>query len=362
MNNFYGPTGSSSAPVPNPTGNHNQITAMRYDGNGDGQIDYYNSSGNGSTPIGNETAWNWAERGQLQDGALGPDIGSRQVGFRYGLDTNPVIIPHQTYDEANEKLSQIPLSGLSVEITGYDATSGDLTIRVRYDDTKIGRDTRWTGDLKTYPVANATNGAEVHVYNGVTLTLDRSGTAQRMHPGPGGDFVNDTRLTVSSGTRLSLASAGNLRLEGRGTTLFLENNATAYVGGGGYLFAGPGTTISVQYRSDLQDQGQLILKMGSQLIIRSTGQVILGTQRAAFPVPTPNPTAGGTVAFAWPLDTQPADASSFRYEVQDLQGHSLRKGLCQAGATEVPGMAPGLYLLVTTSPKGERQVRRVEVR
>ena len=284
------------------------------------------------------------------------------MGFRYGLDTNPLIIPHQAYDQTNERLSQIPLSGLSVQIIDYNAANGDLALKVRYDDTGIGRDTRWTGDLKTYPVANATAGAEVYVNSGATLTLDRSGTAQRAHPGPAGDFVNDTRLTVSSSTRLATATKGNLRLEGKGTTLYLDDNATAFVGAGGSLFAGPGTTISVQYRSDLQDQNQLVLKVGSQLVIRSTGTVIAGTQRTAFPLPAPNPAAGGTVAFAWPADAKPADAGSFRYDVQDLQGHSLKKGPCQAGTTEVPGLAPGLYLLVTTSPQGERQVRRVEVR
>ena len=358
--NLYGPTGSISAPVPNPTGNSSQIATMRYDVDGDGKIDYSSNDGNGGT-TGNETAWNWLERGQIQDGALGPDIGSRQVGFRYGLDTNPLIIPHQTYDETNEKLSQIPLNGLSVEIIDYNAANGDLSIKVRYDDTGIKKSTRWTGDLKTYAVANATNGAEVYVNSGVTLTLDRSGTAQRAHPGPSSDFVNDTRLTVSSGTQLITASAGNLCLEGKGTTLYLEENAVAIIGTGGYLFAGPGTTISVQYRSDLQDQKQLILKIGSQLIIRSTGQVIPGTQRP-FPALAPNPTETGTVAFAWPQGTQPINATGFHYDLRDLQGHSLRQGSCQAGPTELPGVAAGIYLLVTTSPDGERQTRRVEVR
>ena len=76
----------------------------------------------------------------------------------------------------------------------------------------------------------------------------------------------------------------------------------------------------------------------------------------------PNPAVAGTVAFAWPEATAPTDATSFRYELQDLQGHVLKSGSCAAGTTAVPGVANGLYLLVTTSPQGERQTRRVEVR
>jgi len=310
----------------------------------------------------NETSFMWVERGVLTDGALGPRIGTRQVGFRYGLDSNPMIIPHQVYDQTNERLTQIPLNGLSVQVTAYDTATGDLTVQVRYNDTKINQSTRWTGDLKTYPVANAYNGSEVYVNSGRTLTLDRSGTAQRAHRGPGNDFVNDTRLTVSTGTRLQVASAGALELRGQGTMLYVDNGASVGVGGGGYLLASPGTTISVQYRADLGDGGQLILKTGSQLIIRSTGQVIPGTQRAAFPAPYPNPGTAGAVSFAWPTGTEPADAAGFRYEVQNLQGHSVRKGTCKPGQNDVAGVAAGLYLLVTTSPEGERQTRRVEVR
>jgi len=363
MFDLYGPNGPTSMPVPNPTGTHSQISTMRFDLTGDGVINYDPASGNGDVTIGNESLWDWVEQGQFTDGGLGPDIGARLVGFRYGLDTNPVIIPHQTYDVSNERLSQIPLSGLSVEIMGYDAPSGDLTLWVRYDDTRIRQSTRWTGDLKTYPVANAYNGAEVYVDSYATLTLNRSATAQRAHPGPGQDFVNDTRLTVSTGTRLVTAAAGHLLLEGAGTTLYVEDNASVQVGSGGSLYAGPGTTISVQNRSDLQDNGQLVLKVGSKLIIRSTGQVILGTQRPAlFPTPLPNPSTTGTVAIAWPADAAPADAAGFRYELQDLQGQVLRRGQCQARPTELPGVTAGLYLLVTTSPTGERKTQRVEVR
>lgn len=76
----------------------------------------------------------------------------------------------------------------------------------------------------------------------------------------------------------------------------------------------------------------------------------------------PNPAVAGTVSFDWPERIPPADAASFRYELQDLQGHTLKSGSYETGKTAVPNVATDLYLLVTTSPQGERQTRRVGVR
>lgn len=273
-NSFYDMHGfGSSTPTPNPAGGQNQVTAFRWDRNGDGKINYDAYNGNGDRATGNETVLNARVNGTFTDGLLGPALGTRQVGFRYGLDTNPMLIPHQKFDATTQHLSEIPISGLSVEITAYNSATGDLTIRVRYNDLTIGHDTRWTGELRTY------SGNGISIYNGVRLTIDRSATPQRSTLSSRGDFVNDTRLTIAANTYTSLyfASAAFLDLKGAGTTLYLEDGASVYVSGGGRLTAYAGTAISVNNRSDLNDQGQLVLKVGSTLTIRSTGQVINGT-------------------------------------------------------------------------------------
>ena len=264
-----------SGTAANATGGASQTAGVRYDANGNGSIAYDPASGNGDMTTGNESTLVVVENGNVTDGFLGPNIGSRTVGFRYGLDTNPMLTINPTYNPATQSSEALSLSGLSVQITAYDAATGDITVQVRFDDTALRPSlTRWTGQLRTYPVANATNNAAIWVNSGRRLSLERSASPQRSTLSSQGDFVNDTRLTISTGTRLLLESAANLDLKGSGTTLYVEPSATVYIGGGGKVTAYAGTTISLNNRTDLTGSGDL--KAGAQLVVRSTGQVING--------------------------------------------------------------------------------------
>lgn len=251
-----------------------QISGIRLDNNGDGVINYDAASGNGDIAIGNEGALQVVANGQINDGFLGPNIGTRTVGFRYGLDSKTLLTANPYYDATAQTLLELPLGGLSVQITGYDAATGDLTVKVRYDDTQLRPATRWTGQLRTYPVANATNGAAIWINSGGLLTLDRGTTPQRSSRGPGNDFVNDTRLTVSTGTRLRLESAAHLDLRGQGTTLYVEPSGSVTIGGGGGVTAYAGTTISLEKRADLGGSGEL--KAGAYMIVRSNNTLYIG--------------------------------------------------------------------------------------
>ncbi|MBJ6108696.1 hypothetical protein JAO73_06735 [Hymenobacter sp. BT523] len=346
----------------NATGGHSEITSIRGNRDGDGRIRYDSGTGNADMTVGNEFTPLFVVDDLITDGLFGPHVGTRTVGFRYALDTNPMIIPHQTYDPANERQSVIPLSGLSVEITGYDAASGDLTLQVRYDNTAVTHDTRWTGTLQTFPVPGATAGREIYL-DGATLTLDRSATPQRETPGPHGDFVNDTELRLGTGTSLGVANGGVLRLTGAGTTLYLEDGARVVLDpSGARLEAQAGTTISVADRNDLEDNGGLVLRTGSQLIVRNDGTVIDGTSlRASQPVVFPNP-GTGAASFSWPAATAPASRAGYRYQFTDLQGHVVRQGRVEPRGNTLTGLAPGVYLLVTHGPAAPARTQRVEVR
>ena len=355
--NFTGPAGNASALPPNATGGHSEIIGIRRDGNQDGVINYDDFHGNGDRTIGNEGALVIAVNDVITDGVLGPHIGTRQAGFRYGLDTNPMIIPHQTYNAQQQQLSTIPLNGLSVEITGVDPATGALTLQIRFDDTRVKQNTRWTGRLQTFPVANATNGFEIVVDNGATLALDRSATPMRSTRSAAGDFENDTELRIGGGTRMAVNNGSTLRLTGRGTTLYVEDNAQLNLDGGKAELT-DGTTLSVQFFSDISDLGAVLLR-GGQLVERSSGQVL---QRSAAPVAYPNP-GKGSVVLGWPQATAaPADAAAYRYELRDLSGHALRQGTCAAGPVTLANVPAGVYLLVTTAPDGRQSTQRLEVR
>jgi len=219
----------------------------------------------------------WMEvlNGQFTDGTLVANLSIRTLAFRYGLDTNPMLTNNPIYDAPTQQSGDLALSGLSVQVTAYDAATGDLTLKVRYDDTQLRPSAiRWTGQLRTYPVANATGGAEINIGNGQRLTLDRGLTPQRSAKTTNGDFVNDTRLTVSAGTKVAVGSASYVALLGSGTTLLVEQGGSVYIGGGGKLTAYAGTTVSLQNRADLSGSGEL--KAGAKLVVRSTNTTING--------------------------------------------------------------------------------------
>ncbi|MBF9219689.1 hypothetical protein [Hymenobacter ruricola] len=354
----------NNAPAPvlrnNATGGHSEITSIRTDRDNNGRIRYDSFTGNGDVTVGNEGTPLFVGDDRITDGLFGPHIGTRKVGFRYALDTNPLIIPHQTYDPATERQSTIPLNGLSVEITGYDAASDDLTLQVRYDNTAVTHDTRWTGPLQTFPVANATAGHEIYI-DGATLTLDRSATPQRETPGYVGDFVNSTELRIGANTSMSLVNGGVLNLVGAGTTLYLEDGAHVVLdGSGAKLEARAGTTINVANRADLDDKGALVLLPGSRLIDRNAETIAVGL-RAAQPEVFPNP-GTGAASFAWPAADSPASRVGYRYQLTDLQGHTLRQGPVNPAGNTLTGLAPGLYLLLTQGPNAPARTQRVEVR
>ena len=358
--NYTGPGGNTTTPTPNATGGQNEITYIRGDRDNNGVIRYDDMHGNGDQTTGNEATYLWFVNDQITDGVLGTHIGAKQVGFRYGLDTNPMIISHQTYDKQQQRLSAIPLNGLDIEITNVDPGTGALTLQIRFDNTTVAQNTRWTGSLQTYPVANATSGYEIFVDGGAVLTLDRSGTAMRsmMRPDPYADFVNDTELRISTDTRMAVNNGSILRMTGLGTTLYLEHAAQLDLAGGTVELT-EGTTISVEYFSDISDLSAIQM-MGGQLIERSSGDVM--QRGTTSPVAYPNP-GEGSVVLGWAQRAAaPANAAAYRYELQDLRGHTLRQGACTPEKVTMANVPAGLYLLVTVMPDGKRQTQRLEVR
>ena len=284
---FTGPPGNRRVPAPNATGGHSEIMGIRLDSDHNGIIEYDDYHGNGDKVRDNDGSMIVVVYDGITDGMLGPHIGTQQVGFRYGLDTNPMIIPHQRYDAQQQRLSTIPLNGLSIQITAVDPATGAITLQIESNNTRIGQDTRWTGSLQTYPVANATKGYEIFVDGGGKLTLDRSGTPMRSTLSLSGDFENDTELRVSTGTNMAVNNGGLLRLTGGGTTLYMEDK-TALNLDGGKVELTDGTTISVQYFSDISDLGAVAM-LGGRIVERSTGSV---QQRGPAPVAYPQPRSG----------------------------------------------------------------------
>ena len=196
--------------VPNPTSAHNEIAFMR-----DNFLDFYPNSavqwqttgGIGYQPGSNQAQNEWryfvienqapTSPPPHADGLFGPNIGFNQAGQKMGLSYNPVICGLQTYNSGTASLSSINLNGLSVTIIGK-AANGDITIKVRYDDTDINRDTRLTGNLVLRKVPGTPYALNVKPLK--TLLINQSGTPNRHSISPlTDDFINPTSFRVEAG-------------------------------------------------------------------------------------------------------------------------------------------------------------------
>ncbi|GAB3827368.1 metallopeptidase domain-containing protein [Hymenobacter jeollabukensis] len=347
---------------PNPAGGHNEATLIRLDADRSRVIRYDSCSANGDCfNGGNEGAILAVVDGKITDGFLGPHLGAQRVGYKIGLDTNPMLLPHQRYDAAADALRPVMLHGLSVEIVGVDPGTSDLTLRVRYDDTYIRQDTRWTGNLVVQDVPGAANGHDVNVRGGATLLLDRSGTPNRTQAGPQSDFVNPTTVRVATGARLNLELTAQLVLEGTGTQLYVEDQASIRATANSKLILRAGTTLSLNTRADLDDGGNsLVMEPGSRLIIRSTGVTITGRGTPQLMV-YPNP-AAQAVRFAV---AGAVDGARWQYRLLNVHGKTIQSGSIHdpEGQMVLPGVPPGQYVLEATAPDGRQRLnKRIDVR
>jgi len=254
---------------PNPFGGHNQTSSFRMDKDGDGII--YWQPGEGFS---NESVILDVVNGQFDDGLVAPKIAFDKVGQKMGISYNPAIFEHQRYDGdednngANSHLSTIELNGLSVKITGR--TTGphpSLTIQVRYDDVDVVQNTRWTGDLLLTDVRPGPD-ADVRVTGADTLTIDRSGTANRHKPTAQGDFINPTHLFCPTGTTFAQEGGSTVRVRGANTTFGVQ---------GTVQLLGSGNTFVVQDASllEVHQNGVLEIAQGSRLVIAAGGSLVI---------------------------------------------------------------------------------------
>ena len=256
-NHVWSPTYNYRHPVSNPAGGHNEASAIRFDTDASGSIRYDSCTANNDCGIGNEAAKLAVVDDRITDGFLGPHIGTRRVGYRIGIGSNPMLVAHQYFDAATDKLRPVTLHGLSVEIIAHDPVTNELTVQVRYADTDIAQDTRWTGSLTVAEVPGAVGGFDVHVQAGATLLLNRSGTANRTQPGPKGDFVNPTEVRLKKYTAMLLDAQAVLEVAGTETLLYAEDEATIQVAAGAKVILKEGATLSLNKRTDLDERNWL---------------------------------------------------------------------------------------------------------
>jgi hypothetical protein len=348
----------------NPLGSMNNQAWPRADRNGDRVISYSNYYNGGPGPEGHTQFWTL--NGAPQDGFMGTATSYNTVGQKMGLGENPAIFPSQEFNTTTQQLSPTYLNGLTVELVTV-ASNGDITVRVRFDDTNIIRSTRWTGNVVLNPVPGATYAA--NLLANVVLNLNTSGTPNRSTAlgttNTRADFVNPTRVTIANGATLHMNDYSRI---------LVRRSTVLYVGDAGSLLADPLARIQVerdgmvsvktQAEADaLRANGQLWLLAGGKLEIRDPNIIITGKQLATPTVDLyPNP---GTEINFRVLDTTPA--TTYRYRVLNSFGQVVRSATFTNAEAEnglrLMGLPSGPYLVEVQDAAGNtRSVKRAEIR
>lgn len=234
----------------NPSGAHNGITPVRgnfgYDTLFPDKIIYRSFTNNSQEPC---SICGEPCKGALSQEAVGVNkkngmytydeiglhmaFGNQALPQKIGISSNPMIINHQKY-LCPDKLEPIYLHGVSVTILSK-SESGEVTLEIRFDDTEITGDQRFTGELILNDVPGAAY--DLLLKEGATLTIDQSGTPNRYNQGnlvngvyefPG--FVNPSLLTIEKGARVLVEEGATLRIM-EGSTLLVKSGATVIVKG-----------------------------------------------------------------------------------------------------------------------------------
>lgn len=179
--------------------------------------------------------------------ALGTKMAFNKPGQKMGLGSNPMIIPIQKYNECQETLAPAVLSGLSVEILEVDTVKELVQVRIKFNDVTIRTHHRFTGDLIIKRNATGANDLVIDRYK--TLTVDKSGTPNRMTKGnyksgnfefP--DFTSYSKLTIDSSARILLK---------RGAVLHIKEGSTLEIKGKAMI--------------EMEDRAKIIIEKGSYL-------------------------------------------------------------------------------------------------
>lgn len=261
-NNIYDYTKGAA----NPYGAHALGVAGRYDFVSDGIIGVSTDWNSGS---GNEMSDIVMENGVCEYGPLQLHE-SFTTGQKVGLASNPAI--HIIQNLTSHKLDPIYIAGLSVEVQSI-ALNGDLTVKIRYDDFDIAPDVRWCGEfyLSDNTYTAYPNDVSTNVKSNVTLTIDKSGTANTDINTTYPDFIVPTTLTCQNSSFFNVESNGKIVIK-NGSTVTLQSGSRMELHNGATLEVDAGSTLIIEDNAllALYDGALVDIKPGGILIDRNS--------------------------------------------------------------------------------------------
>ena len=152
------------------------------------------------------------------------------------------------------------LTGLGIEMVPVGNT-GDMLVRIRWDDYDLTDNPRWTGSVILRDTAILTDG------HTITLAQNRTVAQATRHPETG-LFAERTTMRCTAGS-LFRQEAGSCVSLTEGSTLVLDSSSRYEMTGGAQLIVNAGCTLSVSREADLR------ILDSSAIVVDSLGCVIL---------------------------------------------------------------------------------------
>lgn len=273
----------------NPLAGHSYQTGMPLDADSSGSISLRQFTGNGNSGVlDNLNIAAEKTNGINYDNwrFTGNRLQAFQPGDKAGIGGIEPIVNYPFYfDYANNLSSTIyntgdmepyVMNGLSVEFLGINA-NGEARIRVRFDDSEIDRDMRWSGQVKLPSLAGYKSNDEYRLAADKTLLVNQSKTPyHQKRDSVSGLFAPPSVLTMEQGSQLVLEPRSKMILDEH-ATLLMEEGSTLILEDEARLEVKNASTLKLQdnARIEVRGKAQILIEGNSDLIYESGAEIVL---------------------------------------------------------------------------------------
>ncbi|MDR2057188.1 MAG: hypothetical protein LBP83_02700 [Dysgonamonadaceae bacterium] len=252
---------------PNPIGGQSRMEYIRQDYDSNNTITIGTDSNSGGS---NENA-----SVSLRDSVFTYDFWAGEITFAPGsklsMSSNPCLVNVPKYDMNTKKLTAFILNGISVKLLNY--TNGNAKVKIAYNDVAIDNNIRYTGLIHLPDITRDEN-PDIIIQQGVTLSIDKSGTPNRHTKTSAGDFINPTEFHCLENSFFK---------QEKNSVVEIKNGSTLIIGGkyeinrDAQLRIKPGSYLQIKEAADLwiKDYGKIIVEPGAYICVEPGASINL---------------------------------------------------------------------------------------
>ncbi len=212
------------------------------------------------------------------------------TGDVISMGTNPTVLNYPQFDLNTQQLEPFMLNGLYVKVQNIDS-QGNALIEVKFKQTGVFEDVRWTGNI-VLPNITEDDNADLVLDDDKEILLDVSGTPNRQTIDTiTNDFINPTTLTISNGSKLHLKDRARIRIKNNSTLVIeegaevlledyacivVEETGTLHLKGNNIHLNGPNSVIILKGTLKTDDNVDFTFTGPGYLDVHPTNQIDMG--------------------------------------------------------------------------------------